>query len=288
MAVKRRKRKPGSLSHGRPATLKKPTPSLSAKATRTLIRSHHRLEKALTKAEKEGDAEAIAQIRKQISDQGGLESYQQASITGQSTERGGDSSKVLLEWLEPHLKDARAARKARKVTVLEVGALSIENAISQSAHFEVTRIDLNSQHPQIKKQDFMERHIPTKDEDKFDVLSLSLVLNYVPDAGGRGKMLARTTPFLRILPKPESQGLFPSLFLVLPAPCMTNSRYMNEEVLGDMMKSLGYILQKRKLSSKLVYYLWVYEATSPRPATVHFPKKEVNPGKTRNNFCITL
>lgn len=40
----------------------------------------------------------------------------------------------------------------------------------------MTRIDLNSQGPGIEKQDFMDRPLPTSDQSRFDILSLSLVL----------------------------------------------------------------------------------------------------------------
>ena len=129
--------------------------------------------------------------------------------------------------------------------------------------------------------------VPTKDRDKFDILSLSLVRNYVPAAEGRGQMLRRTRAFLKAAPAGEDESLFPCLFLVLPAPCVTNSRYLDGYRLTEMMNSIGYKLLRTKLSAKLVYYLWKYEEGS-YATPVTFPKKEVNPGRDRNNFCITL
>ena len=70
-----------------------------------------------------------------------------------------------------------------------------------------------------------------------------------------------------------------------------NSRYMNEDRLFEIMGSLGYSMAKRKVSSKLAYYLWslspanAHELT-PKPTS--FLKSEVNPGKMRNNFTIVL
>lgn len=284
MSKVKKVQKPKSLSHGRPPVVQKSKASLSAKATRTLIRSHHRLHKALSEAVKNGDQQTASAIRKQIEDKGGLKSYQQASIQGQSGERGGDTSKLLMEWLPTDFPKANG-----KLRMLEVGALSIDNSCSKSDMFEVTRIDLNSQGTGIAQQDFMERPLPTVEDDKFDIVSLSLVLNYVPDAIGRGKMLRRTCEF--ILPDPSlpltdaQSGFFPSLFLVLPAPCITNSRYLDDDHLKVIMKSLGYSLVKRKLTSKLIYYLWRWNSVIEKK---HFSKREINPGKTRNNFCILL
>jgi 25S rRNA (adenine2142-N1)-methyltransferase len=175
-----------------------------------------------------------------------------------------------------------------------VGALSPDNACSRSSMFDVTRIDLNSRHSSIQTQDFMDRPLPADDAERFDIISLSLVLNYVSLPAARGEMLDRTTKFLRH-PSCDQGGLvtrlFPSLFLVLPAPCVTNSRYLDERRLADMMGSLGYRMVRRKLSAKLIYQLWQL-SSADAGATVSgrraFRKEEVNPGRTRNNFAISL
>jgi len=287
---KKKPHKPKSLSHGRPVTAKRPTASLSSKATRTLIRTHHQLEKTRAKAIRDGDSDALKAIEAQQAKQGGLKSYQQASITGQSLTRGGDSSKVLLQWLSSaDMLHEIKIRTSPRTRVLEVGALSPSNAVSLDSAFEVTRIDLHSQHPRIETQDFMARPLPVSDKDKFDIISLSLVLNYVPDAKGRGEMLKRTCQFLRTtsVERTAPSSALPSLFLVLPAPCVTNSRYLTEERLTAIMESLGYTQTHRKLSDKLVYYVWKL-SSNPESKPAKFTKKEVNPGVTRNNFSIVL
>jgi 25S rRNA (adenine2142-N1)-methyltransferase len=288
------KRSGKSLSSGRPPNVTKPKASLSSQATRTLIRSHHQLNKKLETAKSKGNDAEVEELQKQIEKLGGLKSYQQASIQGQSNDRGGDSSVVLMKWLEP---TADALSKAEpKLRLLEVGALSISNVCSKSGHFDVQRIDLNSQGDGILQQDFMERPLPKSAAEQFDIISLSLVLNYVPDAPGRGEMLKRTCQFLdtrhRIDRDAAVQAVFPALFLVLPAPCITNSRYMDEGRLGEIMGSLGYVLLQRKQTAKLVYYLWQLKS-SPSDArtktkTRKFPKKEVNPGAGRNNFSVIV
>lgn len=289
MATKKKKTKVKSLSHGRPPAAIS-SRSISSKATRTLIRSHHALQKAKTKATSEGNMALAVAIQSQIDVQGGIEGYQRASLQGQRNDRGGDSSRILLEWLEPiipGLKE-RGANEAQP-RLLEVGALSVSNACSRSKLFEVERIDLNSQAEGIKQQDFMQRPLPLTEKEKFDIISLSLVLNYVPDALGKGKMLLRTLEFLR---KRSIYGdgiadFLPSLFLVLPAPCVLNSRYMDEAKLEAIMESLGYVAVRKKLSNKLVYYLWRMEAPVVKPLPL-FKKVEIRSGKDRNNFAIVL
>ena len=259
---------------------------MSAKATRTLIRSHHQLHKALAEAEKNGNQGKIESLRQQIELQGGLKKYQQASLQGQAIDRGGDSSKVLLDWMNPLLAESKT-----ELRLLEVGALSATNACSRSGLFSVTRIDLHSQAKGIQQQDFMERPLPKSNEERFAVISLSLVVNYVPELVGRGEMLRRTCQFMNVEQQIQNgeRQVTPALFLVLPAPCIFNSRYMDETRLTEIMQSLGYHLEERKLTSKLIYYLWSYSATrSDRRPHAAFAKKETNPGANRNNFSIVL
>jgi 25S rRNA (adenine2142-N1)-methyltransferase len=288
MGVKK-KTKLKSLSQGRPPTTKKPIQSISSKATRTIIRTHHTLEKRRAKALADGDEVTAAALAREIATQGGLETYQRASLIGQRNDRGGDSSKILMEWLSPLsaiLKDQ--AGRGASLRMLEVGALSTNNAVSRSHAFQVERIDLNSQSEGITQQDFMKRPLPKDDSEKFDIISLSLVLNYVPDGAGRGDMLLRTLKFLHTAP-PALNDLaewFPSLFLVLPSPCVSNSRYMDEARLEAIMESLGYVMVKKKLSNKLVYYLWRLSCFNLEP--VSWKKEEIRAGKSRNNFSVVL
>lgn len=269
-----------SLSAGRAPVTKQGASAFSSRKGRKIIRSHHQLSKALTDAQKAGDSSLVARLQQEIESNGGLATYQQASLLGQSHDRGGDSSKVLVDWLKP-----RVGAATEPLRVLEVGALSVDNACSRWSLMDVSRIDLNAQAPGILQQDFMLRPLPATDDDKFDVISLSLVLNFVPSKEGRGDMLRRSCAFMH--GRDEEGAPTPCLFLVLPAPCVENSRYMNEERLQEIMSSLGYRQSARKLSSKLIYTLWDY-GPADRLQEQAFPKVEINPGLKRNNFCIVL
>lgn len=269
----------------------------SSKATRKLINTHHQLQKSKSAAIAAGQDEIIADIDKQIDALGGLEAYQSASLTGQDRERGGDSSVKLVGWLTSYqlLGDDRHP-DARPLRVLEVGALSSTNAISRMIGKGVgwvERIDLHSQEPEhIREIDFMDLPIPDDEGDKFDVVSLSLVLNFVPTAAGRGKMLKRIAGFFRqpLASKHDDDGgrkLLPCLFLVLPSPCLNNSRYMDNDRLVAIMNSLGYAVIETHQSQKLVYMLFSY--SRQQETNVHqFPKKELRAGKARNNFAVTF
>ena len=282
-------KQPFRIAEGRPPMARKPQATLSKEAAQEVIRTHHNINKQLAKAEAKGNKEEADQLRKRIEDLGGLKSYQDASIQGQSDERGGDSSKLLVQWLHDVNSDLSSAKP--KLRMLEVGALSTQNACSRFGKFDIERIDLNSQAEGIVKQDFMQRPIPKYDKDQFDIISLSLVLNFVPTDVARGEMLKRTCHFLdKRAPRGMSESLqrtFPALFLVLPTACITNSRYMNEERLTLMMASLGYVLLKVKQTDKLVYYLWQLR-DPPSPDQQNFPKKEIRSSGGRNNFSIVL
>ncbi|KAJ8131184.1 hypothetical protein O1611_g2441 [Lasiodiplodia mahajangana] len=285
MTVKKKKRPVKTLAQGRPPTVKK-SGSISRKATRGLINSIHQLEKKKAQAAAKGDKAAEVAADTEIAALGGIQKYQQASLQGQRNDRGGDSSRVLMEWLKPKFSASGLAADGA-VRMLEVGALSTTNECSRSGFFDMERIDLNSQGDGILQQDFMKRPLPIGDTQTFDIISLSLVLNFVPDARGRGDMLLRTLDFLKRPHTADVHDVFPCLFLVLPAPCVTNSRYMDEPLLEKIMNALGYMKTHSKITQKLVYYLW--RRTLPAPAKFPaFKKAELRSGPTRNNFSIVL
>lgn len=158
----------------------------------------------------------------------------------------------------------------------------------------------------------MQRPVPFKGEEgRVDIVSLSLVLNFVGDAGGRGEMLKRVSKFLRRRTYDDDDDnhkeggesragsilSLPGLFLVLPAPCVTNSRYLDEDRLEAIMRTLGYLKAKRKMTRKLVYYFWTWQAGSLRmdgnptengKPEAKFKKEEIRKGPGRNNFAVVL
>ncbi|KAK6521490.1 hypothetical protein TWF506_001702 [Arthrobotrys conoides] len=303
-------------------TTKAPLPS---KLSRTLIRSHHTTQKRLSQAIQQNDTTAIAELTSKLSTSGGLEAYQRASVSGQSSKRGGDSSKILVDWFielgipKPTPRSNNGGNNSSSSNcdlsnyrLLEIGCLSPTNTIhSYFPKPQRTLMDLNSLHPdEILKQDFMEFPVPKRADDGYDIISCSLVLNYVPTPSGRGDMLKHITSFmeqalerrrkrLKSLPKNNKNNnsstnketgtdwtsTFPAVFLVLPAPCVTNSRYLTEDRLQEIMISMGYEMVRRKLSPKLVYYLWKFVGGGSRKK---YKKSELLPGGKRNNFAIVV
>lgn len=256
-----------------------------------------------------GDVAHVRVLEAEIAATGGLSTYQLASTQGQANHRGGDTSRVLVEWLRS-MSDTELTLKAnvrnqaeRKpnydmLRLLEIGALSTRNACSSLPWLDVKRIDLQScDKSGIEEIDFMEMPIPSEPSSKYHIISLSLVLNYVADPSERGDMLARLPVFME--GKSISQGhlshaspsnvLLPLLFLVLPLACISNSRYLTETRFTEIMYTLGFRFIKKKESSKLYYSLWTHTGSSRQTTSLPlFKKEELRPGKSRNNFCIIL
>ncbi|KAK5077149.1 25S rRNA (adenine2142-N1)-methyltransferase [Lithohypha guttulata] len=280
----------------------------SAKATRKLINTHHQLHKARAIAVAGDNQQLVRDLDTQIEQLGGLAAYQAASLTGQDKDRGGDSSIKLVEWLRKRglIGQQSNTDPGQDLRVLEIGALSSQNAISRlvgKGVRDVKRIDLHSQDKStIEEIDFMDLPIPLHDEDKFDIVSLSLVLNYVPDVAHRGNMLRRTRDFLRKLStlsetdkdeqearEPAKDTRLPCLFVVLPLPCLSNSRYMTHEHFLSIMQHLGYESIEKHNSQKLAYMLFRLDhVQQQRDKSTVFKKIELRPGGERNNFAIVL
>jgi uncharacterized protein YhaN len=90
----------------------------SHKATQRTISTHHTLLKQRAALKKKFATSRSISIQEQldhvealIAANGGLPAYQEASKLGQSAERGGDTSNVLIEWLEGLEREGLGLRK---------------------------------------------------------------------------------------------------------------------------------------------------------------------------------
>jgi 25S rRNA (adenine2142-N1)-methyltransferase len=165
--------------------------------------------------------------------------------------------------------------------LLDVGAVRPDNYHSCASWIDVTPIDLHSRHPSILEQDFL-RMDQDCHREAWDIISLSLVLNFVPDGKDRGRMLVQAYSMIR------PGGL---CFLALPFPCVNNSRYMTLEYMRELMHAIGFsqLEERWKPGGKMIY--WLYEKQPPPEtrAGEHFSRKKVfRQGRNRNNFHIIL
>ncbi len=209
---KQRKRKQPIIRN-----LNAPISSTKAQNCRKVIRQFHvllkrrtQLQDAKVRGTSSAHAQELAEIEAQIAKLGGLERYQQMSVLGQKEERGGGSEKVFIDWMKElglHQKH-RSTGKLRCVQetfklqfsfvlritqtytllifrLLEVGALKADNYRSCATWIDCTPMDLHSRHPQIMERDFLLLDID-EHENKWDAISLSLVVNFVPSPADRG------------------------------------------------------------------------------------------------------
>jgi len=262
-----------------PAQIRSVT-SVNKNSSRAIIRQFHCLLRNKVRLEKQKatpeNARALAQVEREIESIGGLNTYQKMSTIGQSNDRGGGSEKVLIPWLKGQGLEAVGAKS--KLKLLEVGALKPDNYASCSSWLDVTPIDLNSRHPSIREEDFLLMN-EVEHANKWDLISLSLVLNFVPDARDRGRMLRLAHTML----KPD--GL---LFLALPLQCVLNSRYLTIEHLRSLMDVIGLteLNSRWKSGGKMAY--WLYRKSTPNEDFTRFRRKEVFLRGKRNNYAILL
>ncbi|KAI0797744.1 putative methyltransferase-domain-containing protein [Abortiporus biennis] len=264
-------------------------------STRTVIRRFHVLIKRKSQLEKQlqsgfasNDSQVntkteLASIEEEIEELGGLETYQRMSSIGQGNDRGGGSEKVFIEWLNEVGFSVTMKQEKRKAKLMEVGALKPDNYAPCSSWIENRPMDLHSRHPSIEEQDFLLLDQDTNFE-QFDLISLSLVVNFVPEPKDRGRMLNLAWKFLR----PDGY-----LFLALPLPCITNSRYMTPDHLHAIMSFLSFtqVYSRWKAGGKMAYWLFQKSSSTKAPHSqvpVAFEKKTVLRTGNRNNFSILL
>lgn len=134
------------------------------------IAEYHALEKQIARTEDEKTRAALLQRQERL---GGLEDYQNASLTGAQY---GETSKWLVQELERH-------RGRQHTRVLDVGAIA-GTSYKKYKSFDPVYIDLNPQADHVEKADFLDYAVP---DDSFDVVCLSLVINFVGDLSKRSE-----------------------------------------------------------------------------------------------------
>jgi len=254
--------------------------SSSSFSSRALIRGFHVLLKKQAQLRglphNEENVKALNNIDLEIEELGGLAAYQRMSSIGQGGDRGGGSEKVLISWLR---EMGMSCQSSKKLKLLEVGALKHNNFGSCASWIDVTPMDLRSRHPAILEQDFLLMDSETEHCAKWDIISLSLVVNFVPESKDRGRMLRMAHEML------SSEGL---LFLVLPLPCIENSRYLTSQHLSSLMNAIGFIQMRErwKKHGKMAY--WLYQKADRGEVIEAFQKKIILRTGNRNNFSILL
>ncbi|GAA5885803.1 hypothetical protein JCM6882_007567 [Rhodosporidiobolus microsporus] len=261
-----------------------------------LIRAFHAIEKQLASPALT-DPEERKKLEEERERLGGLEGYQAASLHGGEKSRGGETSKWLVKQIKAQkigLDDEKKPEKPveptiledgtkvwpkkerRKLRLLDVGAIA-GTAYADFNWIDTTSIDLNPQAEHVIKTNFFDFPVPEKEEDKYDLVSLSLVMNYEGSLANRGHMLLHSHSYLR------PRGY---LYLVLPLPCLTNSRYMTPDRLRSILASTGWDVAVQHDSAKLTH--WLLRRSEKGPDGVAWKRESVREGVSRNNFVIVV
>ncbi|KAM0787374.1 hypothetical protein ACM66B_003460 [Microbotryomycetes sp. NB124-2] len=240
----------------------------------------------------ENERQKLIERQKEL---GGLRAYQSASVHGGDKTRGGETGKWCVKQLkelkvglpesskgkqkvtpvEPIINEDGTKtwpkQQREKLRLLDVGAI---NGTSYSGYnwIETTSIDLNSGSDNVIQCDFFDFPVS---ERKFDVVGLSLVINFEGSLTRRAEMLVRAHKYLK------SEGF---LYLVLPLPCLTNSRYTSHERMDQILKSTGWRQVRQHDSAKLTYFLCKRVKTDGQTCK----REQVRSGAQRNNFCIIV
>ncbi|XP_071800651.1 uncharacterized protein [Asterias amurensis] len=210
-------------------------------------------------------------LKKQIEQLGGLDAYQIASKQGEARHGNLNTAKWVLQKLKEH--NIRV-EKGLKFKLLDVGALDY-NYSQQKKWIDCSPIDLNPQNSRVIKADFFT--FQNDDPVQFDIIVLSLVLNFVGLPERRGDMLKKCCAIC----KPKGY-----LFVILPLACLENSRYMGHDLLNDILESLGFTLITSHNSRRLSFKMYQYTGETGKRKT--FPKTLTRNGIKCNNFSITL
>lgn len=117
-----------------------------------------------------------------------------------------------------------------------------------------------------------------------EVRSRTYISAVPTDHLGVGRMLALAHSQLKPLPTSL-------LFLVLPAPCLNNSRYVTTHSLKELMRGIGFkmLREQCRLGGKLTYTLWGWGEPASDFDFIPWERKVVEvEGSKRNNFVILM
>ncbi|XP_066285745.1 uncharacterized protein [Branchiostoma lanceolatum] len=254
----------------------KPKPITEVRVDRSVISKLHVLNKeldavrsdqSLSRSTKQARAN---QLETEIQKIGGLDAYQAASKRGACCHGNTTTSNWVIKQLKKF--KVKPATEETRLRLLDVGAL--DNHYQRHSWLDCTAIDLNPQTDSVIKADFFDYQV--EEGCKYDVVVLSLVINFVGDPKKRGDMLRHCCQVTK------ENG---HLFVVLPLPCLSNSRYLTHKLFCDMLDSLGFQKLSSHDSKRLSFF--VFQKTGKRRSK-SFPKQVVRKGPSHNNFSIIL
>ena len=246
---------------------KKPPPSLAAPAlksrrvARGITTNFHRITHEIDRVKSDPlidettKKERLHALTTQLENLGGRSAYQDASIVNTSMFK---TSRYVTQVLTR--QGMRPKSGAPLPCVLEVGAINTQ--LVSTPWLNTDAIDLNSRHPKIKEVDFFDYEcIP----GRYDVVVSSMVINCIPTAVQRGRLLLKCYHHLR-------QGGY--FFLMLPLLCLRSSPYIKDENSFRLgVESIGFKLVEQKMTRKVALFCFQKSGARDKSSVVHhFPQ----------------
>ena len=279
-----------------PAALNEPLQDPNSLSHDQLISKYHMLRKQLASVDRNPlfPTQVARESRKRVLRAQlavfGIDRYQTASRQGENLAAGFDCSLWVLTQLSQGI--GSLVENYNEISILDVGAIvrrfpdEVQAKKSKKiVPLTVTSIDLNpedsEQGRKVIKADFFEfAQNSLKDGKKYDIVCLSLCVNFEGCPKRRGRMISLASQLL------HNGGL---LFLVLPLACIENSRYCDENVIRSIMEHV----KLRRLSSNSTAKLWQcicqrHEGETSLEEFNYDKKQIVRTGANRNNFAICL
>jgi 25S rRNA (adenine2142-N1)-methyltransferase len=221
---------PAGRRSARPRPLFAP-PVKSLAAARAVTSEFHRLTRVLARARDAG--EATEQIEAALAAAGGRAAYQEASQLTTCRHRTAAFVFSVLTRL-----GLRPSRGEPPLALLEVGAVNLQ--LSSVPWLTVRAIDIRSTHPRIEQRDFF----TLRPRGSFAVVVLAMVLNCVPDAFSRGRMLLGCRAHLR------PGGL---LLVTIPLRCLTRSAHTTWRSFSAALSVAGFEVAETRESPKVAH-----------------------------------
>ncbi|BEJ07279.1 hypothetical protein CcaverHIS641_0405480 [Cutaneotrichosporon cavernicola] len=168
-----------------------------------------------------------------------------------------------------------------------------EKKLSSASH-KVTQSTISTFHTLLKRRKGIERQLKSSaSSEQHQALEKELknIDRQADEIGGleayqQASTLGRMLRLCRahLLPQPSSM-----LFIVLPFPCVSNSRYTTAESFKQLVTALGFKLEREQWRPHGKVAYWLFRWCSTTDDVSQFKKKRIlNDGPTRNNFTILV
>ena len=240
-----------------------PPPIASRRVARRVTSEFHRLAQDAARAP---TAAARAAAERVLEDRRGR--YQEASALSTALH---STSRWVLRVLRRR-GVLGAAANARPPVLLEVGAVNTQ--LLDARGLAVRAIDVRSSMQRIERVDFFD----LRPQGSYDVVVCALVLNCLPDAAARGRMVAGLVAHLR------PGGL---CFLVVPRSCLERSAATTPARFDAVLRRAGLVELERRATPRLLHLCLAAGGADAGPAPA--PEHRLRPRRKKaNEFDVVL